>query len=112
MHAAVYRDLVARGMDEGRARDLVSKAQGGSPAEILEDVQTQMRTGAEPPPLPPEAHSNQNLEQRSIPPIQTPQDAERGMTDEEAGAFMDRLNAEIERRRPSAYRQGRIDARH
>ena len=50
------------------------------------------------PPLPLEAHSDQKLEQRSMLPIQSSEEGERGMTDEEAGTFMDRLNAEIERR--------------
>ena len=49
-HTAVYRDLVARGMDETQARNLVSKARGATPADILTDVQTQMRGGPPPPP--------------------------------------------------------------
>ena len=50
------------------------------------------------PPPPIEAHSDQNLEQRSIPPVRTPEEGERGMTEEEAHAYLDTLSNEIEQR--------------
>jgi hypothetical protein len=44
-HAEVYQDLVSSGMRPARAHNFVSRALGTTPAEILSDVQTQMRRG-------------------------------------------------------------------
>ena len=57
-----------------------------------------VRPEVQPPPLPPEAHSDQNLEQRSIPSVRTPEEGNRGMTEEEAHAYLDTLSNEIEQR--------------
>ena len=54
-HAQVYRDLVASGMSDTRARNFVSRAKGTSPADILMDVQTQMREGGYRPVQKPQA---------------------------------------------------------
>ena len=53
-HTVVYNDLVNRGMDADRAQAFVSRASGTTPAEILTNVQTQMRSEAgAPPPVQP-----------------------------------------------------------
>ena len=68
-----------------------------TPRSVEQNV-PQRRVEPVPPPLPIEAHSDQNLEQRSIPPIRTPEEGERGMTEEEAHAYLDTLSNEIEQR--------------
>jgi hypothetical protein len=45
-HTAVYNGLINQGMDANRARDFISRARGITQAEILTDVQTQMRREA------------------------------------------------------------------
>ena len=44
-HEQAYRDLVQSGMSPTRARNFVSRAVGDSPADIVMDVQTQIREG-------------------------------------------------------------------
>ena len=56
-HTAVYNDLIAGGMREARAANFVERARGTTQADILADVQTQMREragGAPSRPLPTE----------------------------------------------------------
>ncbi len=73
VHTAVYNDLVARGMDADVARNYVKNAKGATPAEILADVQTQMRAqmrqpaGTPPPVSPPEAEPAPIAQQRDAP---------------------------------------------
>ena len=45
-HTAVYNDLIAGGMREARAANFVERARGTTQADILADVQTQMRERA------------------------------------------------------------------
>ena len=48
-HANVYADLISRGMNKDDALNYIKNAKGVSEADILKDVQTQMRGGPPPP---------------------------------------------------------------
>ena len=51
--------------------------------------------------VPLEAHSDKTIEQRSAPPVRTPQEGEQALTEEESNAYLDRVINDVEARHQS-----------